>query len=87
MYPLVCVQWLDAVALQGWCTLQDCQDVALDTVETVGYVVHRDSARIVVAGTVGKDNSFNNVIAIPRSWVVEMRYLGFGDEYVSETQE
>lgn len=66
--PIVRLTWIDAQADAGW----EEPKVDLATCITVGFLVAETDDGICVAGTVS-DHLCNNVISIPKSWVIDQQ--------------
>ena len=66
--PIVRLTWIDAQADAGW----EEPKVDLATCITVGFLVAETEDGICVAGTVS-DHLCNNVISIPKSWVIDQQ--------------
>ena len=64
--PIVKITWIDAQADAGW----EKPKVDLAKCVTVGFLVAEDDEGICVAGTVS-DNMCNNVISIPKRWIIQ----------------
>ena len=64
--PIVKITWIDAQADAGW----EKPKVDLAKCVTVGFLVAEDEEGICVAGTVS-DNMCNNVISIPKRWIIQ----------------
>lgn len=60
------ITWIDAQADAGW----EKPKVDLAKCVTVGFLVAEDEEGICVAGTVS-DNMCNNVISIPKRWIIQ----------------
>ncbi len=70
MMKIVKVCWRDAFAFIGWA------DEPIDTanVESVGWLIHKDKQKVVLAGMVGSDE-YNNQQAIPRGCIISIKEL------------
>jgi hypothetical protein len=66
--PVVRLTWIDAQADAGW----EEPKVDLATCITVGFLVAETDDGICVAGTVS-DHLCNNVISIPKSWIIDQQ--------------
>jgi hypothetical protein len=66
--PIVRLTWIDAQADAGW----EEPKVDLAVCITVGFLVAETDDGICVAGTVS-DHLCNNVISIPKSWVIDQQ--------------
>ena len=66
--PIVRLTWIDAQADAGW----EEPKVDLAICITVGFLVAETDDGICVAGTVS-DHLCNNVISIPKSWVIDQQ--------------
>jgi len=79
-YPLVKVTWVDAKdGLAGWEDVQEIINYDLATVVDVGWMVAKDSRKIVIMGsfcTSDEDpQEGGRYTAIPTSWVTKVEYL------------
>lgn len=66
--PVVRLTWIDAQADAGW----EEPKVDLATCITVGFLVAETDDGVCVAGTVS-DHLCNNVISIPKSWIIDQQ--------------
>jgi hypothetical protein len=66
--PIVRLTWIDAQADAGW----EEPKVDLATCITVGFLVAETDDGVCVAGTVS-DHLCNNVISIPKSWIIDQQ--------------
>jgi hypothetical protein len=79
-YPLVKITWVDAKdGLSGWEEIQEIINYDLATVVDVGWMVAKDSQKIVIMGsfcTSDEDpQEGGRYTAIPTSWVTKVEYL------------
>ena len=79
-YPLVKVTWVDAKdGLAGWEEIEEIINYDLATVVDVGWMVAKDSRKIVIMGsfcTSDEDpQEGGRYTAIPISWVTKVEYL------------
>jgi hypothetical protein len=80
--PVVRLTWIDAQADAGW----EEPKVDLATCITVGFLVAETDDGVCVAGTVS-DHLCNNVISIPKSWIIDQQIEVKEDETpVSESK-
>ena len=67
--PLVCVTWIDALTNHGW---EDTASASADgsgaECVSVGFVIRRTDAEIILAQTLSGDQC-NGRITIPMGWV------------------
>lgn len=81
-YPLVRVIWKDATEIGGT-TLSQQQKKQLPIFENVGYLIHKDKKRIVIAhqvqifddGIGGTEKDGNQGDAIPLSWIIKLEKI------------
>ena len=67
---IVKVLWKDSLAFIGWA------DEPIDTtdIESVGWLIHKNKERVVLAGMVGS-GEYNNQQAIPRGCIISIKEL------------
>lgn len=75
--PLVLVEWVDACSHtnKGWNALDEVVDLGLQTVSSVGWLVHKDTDRLVVIASKDGDGNVSGDVTIPSSWVAKITYL------------
>ena len=79
--PVVKITWVDAQAIAGW----EKPSVNIAKCVTVGFLVAQNEEGICLAGTVS-DNLCNNVISIPRSWIIDQQLEEEDEAPVSKTK-
>jgi len=74
MKSVVLIKWKDVSGLVGWQSEQDCLDLELDQIYTIGFLVGETETTYIVSAThdVSEDN-FDSAIAIPKSTVDEIQ--------------
>ncbi len=80
-YPLVVVTWLDAVAANGWKSLDD--HGSLSVVTTIGWKIHDTPDMVLLAGTIAwldGQSEMNQMMLLPRGMIVEERELTPGSD-------
>lgn len=77
-YPLVVIEWWDAVDLAGWKKVEKLKEKEAPLMFTQGWLVAENDTTLWIAGTVDKDdpNVVSQVGGIPRSFVKSMVYVG-----------
>jgi hypothetical protein len=73
---MVCVTWHDAHAESSW---QELRDIDADpyVVETVGWLIQGIKPdHVVIAQSIGSDDSIDGVLCIPCQMVVGVKILG-----------
>lgn len=76
---LVEVVWRDAFTVDGWHTFQEVVEKSKsgDKARTVGWLIHEDEIRIVLASGIGLDleTEVGSAWVIPKEMIVESRII------------
>ncbi len=72
---LVQVDWQDAAGRSGWRDIEDYEDMTPVNCRSVGFLVKRNRKEVVIGLTQCEDDSLNQCIVIPVSWILKMRIL------------
>ena len=73
---LVSVTWLDAVSCDSWESISDAQKLNPATMITLGFLLHDDDDKVVIAASYDQDNeSVARTYAIPKSWVLSIKEI------------
>ncbi len=70
MMKIVKVAWRDSFALVGW----GDEPADITNIESVGWLIHKNKERVVLAGMVGS-GGYNNQQAIPRGCIISIKEL------------
>jgi hypothetical protein len=67
----VIVTWIDAVSEDSWTDIEEAKKIHPPTMKTLGYLLHQDEHRIVVAASYDEENhSVASIYSIPLTWVL-----------------
>ncbi len=69
------VDWIDACSSGRWEEDKESEKRSLGRIRTVGYILHRDKQRIILAQSKDSAESNSDRILIPTSCVKRLRYL------------
>jgi hypothetical protein len=71
------VTWFDSQQTGdgGWTSREDVRACVLHPVMTVGYLIHRDETRLVLAQGIGSGDNIQGVIVIPVSAIHRLEEL------------
>ena len=90
--PMVRVTWLDARDTEtGWIDIKKVMDAPLAKCQEVGWMVTNNSEKIVIMRSfsvcpeVKQDVSGGGLIAIPKSWIVNIDHLKVSYEQRSDS--
>ena len=73
---LVAVEWFDAVANDEWLSLDDAISLEPQKITTIGWLIHDDDFKIIVAASKDDDNSqLGNTWCIPKVWTVAIEKI------------
>jgi hypothetical protein len=75
---LVVVTWRDAVTNGGWHSLDELGYLRPATVKSVGYLVHHDDERLILAHGLSGDGEEQEGLGhtcIPASWVDDVEFV------------
>jgi hypothetical protein len=79
-YPLVWIQWWDAAAHNEWADVADVQeDVPVDLITTVGFLVKEDEKAYYVVATICGDMA-NNQMSLPKGMVKSIQIGRFAEK-------
>ena len=68
------VLWLDASGTPGWFLAEDAIKTTLATIQSIGYLISRDSKVIRIAQSINQsDADIGEVLTIPRCQVKKIR--------------
>ncbi len=70
MMKIVKVHWRDSFTCVGWAD----EPCGTADIESVGWLIHKNKQRVVLAGMVGS-GEYNNQQAIPRGCIVSIKEL------------
>lgn len=71
MPKLVLIKWHDAVSTDGWCD-EDDEIESPHEIHTVGFLIHEDKEKIVVAMQIDLDRSgYSMTMSIPKPWILK----------------
>jgi hypothetical protein len=75
--PIVEVEWIDANKMNGWISREHAEQLSLENQYTIGYLLTSDAECVRVAMSLVNDGNETvaDVIAIPRMWINEIRFL------------
>jgi hypothetical protein len=64
---MIRVTWFDSQQTGdgGWTSREDVCNCVLHPVTTVGYLIHRDEIRLVLAQSIGSGDNIQGVMVIP----------------------
>lgn len=72
----VVVVWFDAVSYDEWEEIEDAKDLELHTIKTLGFLVHEDETRIIIATSWDVEReAVAGKWAIPKTWLVSMQEI------------
>ena len=66
---VVRVKWIDSCSRGRWTDVERAREYELGEIETIGFQVHRNRQKVVVALNRDKDGDVSDVITIPMSCV------------------
>lgn len=72
-YKYVEVTWIDAISDSSW--LQEADFPLPAIITTRGWLVREEKDFITLAGTLGQEGDFGEVITIPRCWANAIKEL------------
>ncbi len=75
-YPVVEIIWRDAECDSAWKKVDELLKGNLPIVYTIGYLLHEDKEKYIVASTVGDDEA-TGTIMIPADWVTKISLITF----------
>ena len=75
-YPIVEIIWRDAECDSAWKKIDEILEGDLPIVYTIGYLLHEDKEKYIVASTVGDDEA-TCVMVIPTDWVTKISLITF----------
>lgn len=78
IYPVVEIEWLDAVLRSGSQDADKHAREGLMTRFTVGYLVGKTRRQVVLAMTDDRDGRVDDALTVPLAWIKKMRYLRKG---------
>lgn len=71
----VFIEWVDSIGSAGWKTREEVQaflSAPTEHVKSVGYLIHSDRNRVVIAQSLHYENR-DHLMEIPRKAIVDMR--------------
>ena len=66
------VEWIDAIADNGWSKMDDCEDVS--HCKTIGYLIKETEEGICLASTIS-EKECNARITIPKQWIKRKKWV------------
>lgn len=84
-YPMVRVEWDDAATADDWDAVSGLANLTTEPCETVGFLLHRDSERVVVASSIGGEDG-NSATVIPAGCVRKVTTLVEVEDAVDKGQ-
>lgn len=72
---IVRVKWVDSCSRSSWVRKEGAREYEPETVETIGFQVHRTRQKIVIALNRDSDSDFSDIIAIPMPCVKDIKRL------------
>lgn len=74
-YEFAKLKWVDSsIAANGWVLLDDIKDFSSTEIETVGYIVHQNDIRYLIAQSIGRTH-IQGVISIPKCMIIDLNIL------------
>jgi hypothetical protein len=70
------IRWVDSVGSEGWEDIADGRDLAVEPVDSVGFVIKETADRVVMAQGVTKDGSSFHRLAIPKCCILKRWAIG-----------
>lgn len=67
-FPIVLVQWLDAVGGDTWKTIDSLKDMHPQKVTTIGFLVQETKHKLIIAASISGEDC-GEYICIPKPWV------------------
>ena len=74
--PVVEIIWRDAECNPAWTKINELLEWEPPTVFTIGYLLHEDKEKCIVASTIGGGDA-NATIIIPADWVTKISLITF----------
>ncbi|KKL87533.1 hypothetical protein LCGC14_1933720 [marine sediment metagenome] len=75
-YPIVEIIWRDAECDPEWKKIDKISKGNLPIVYTIGYLLHEDKEKYIVASTIGDDEATATMM-IPVDWVTKISLITF----------
>lgn len=72
------VEWIDSATSGGWTDVDNYRDKQAWLCRSSGYLLVKDSEKVIVLQTTSVTGSATDAITIPRSCVKRMRYVTGG---------
>lgn len=72
---LVRIKWLDAASSPGW-TYGGKDEAGLEGIDSVGWLVHKDSKQVQISLSISDSGRFWDVQAIPTHSIVSIKTIG-----------
>jgi hypothetical protein len=72
----VIVTWIDAVSEDSWTDIEEAVKQECHEQETLGFLIHEDDRKIVVAASYDKQNGkVASFYSIPSTWLVSIEEI------------
>lgn len=73
-YPLVVVEWRDALNTQDWQKIEDIQKTGHKVV-SVGFLIEKNKHALVLAHGLDDDGNAESTLTIPKDWCRKIKRL------------
>lgn len=73
--PLCHITWRDAASAGRWRSLAEARKIGTVTVQSVGWLTKATRHEVQLAQSIGSEDDCNDLITVPRSWVLSLTQL------------
>lgn len=74
-FKAIRVAWHDAKAAGGWKSINERTKEQPVLIHSVGYLLHEDAKKLVLAQNLADTGSYADTIVIPVGWIKSRKYL------------